>query len=78
MKKSKLAVARGAMHDARHAENTLRANYRAAKRDANAFRREAMQLCAEKEAWIFERARLVKELSDARAEIDAIRSRGEA
>ena len=44
MKKSKLAVARGAMHDARHAENTLRDNYRKAKKAADEFRRELQQL----------------------------------
>lgn len=35
MKCSKLARARGAMHDARHAENQLRANYRIVKRQRN-------------------------------------------
>lgn len=64
MKKSKLAVARGAMHDARHAENTLRDNYRKAKKAADEFRREAIALCAEKESWIFERSKLIKQRDD--------------
>lgn len=49
------------MHDARHAENVLRQNYREAKRKANEFRIEAMALCTEKEKWIFERAKLEKQ-----------------
>lgn len=62
MPRSKLSIARGAMHDARHAENTLRTNYREAKRKAEEFKREAMVLCAEKEQWIYERAELKRQI----------------